>query len=206
MMADGQATITDADIALMMAMGDKDGLRLFLQRYGGRMKAYLTKHFGQVLQEAERNEALNWAVHAIWRFADRYDEGKGQLSSWCIRITQRAAQSVLRREAKFCSKHLEYDDSYNPAAPSDDDSDVAQVFADDDSKWNNVLTAIEMLPPLQRAIVKADLAADGTADAQRLAEIHGTSKNSIYVSRNKAHENLKKRVDELMRQSAGKRG
>jgi len=29
--------------------------------------------------------------------------------------------------------------------------------------------------------------------------------NGVYVSRNKAHENLKKRVDELMRQSAGKR-
>lgn len=196
-MADGEATVTDADIALTMAMGDQEGLRLFLQRYGGRMKAYLTKHYGQVLQQAERDEALNLAIHAIWRFADRYDESKGQLSSWCIRITQRAAQSVLRREHTFRSKNLEYDDHYDPAAPSEDDGDETQVFGDGDPKWDLVLKAIEMLPPLQKAIVKADLAADGTADAQRLAERHGSTIGSIYVSRNKAHENLKKRVDEL---------
>jgi hypothetical protein len=112
---------------------------------------------------------------------------------------------VLRREANFCSKHLEYDDHYDPAAPSEDCGDETQVFAGDDSRWDLVLKAIDMLPPLQKAIIEADMAADGTADAQRLTEIHGTSKNSIYVSRNKAHENLKKRVDELLRQSAGTR-
>lgn len=204
-MSDGEATMTDADIALMMAMGDQEGLRLFLQRYGGRMKGYLTKHYGHVLQQREQDEALNWAIYCIWRFADRYDETKGQFPSWCIRITQRAAQSVLRRETKFCSKNLEYNDSYDPAAPNNEDSDEKQVFDDHDPRWGRVLTAIDILPPLQKAIVQADLAAGGAANAQRLAELHGTTKNSIYVSRQKAHENLKRRVDELARHSAGKR-
>lgn len=204
-MADGEATLNDADIVLGMAMKDEESLRLFLQRYGGRMKAYLSKHFGAVLQAGELNEALNRAIFNIWRFADRYDETKGQVASWCIRIAQRAAQSVLRREAKFCSKNLEYDDSYDPASPSSEHAGATQVFSADDPRWKLLAQAIEMLPALQKAIVKADLAADGTADAQRLAEIHGTTKNCIYVSRNKAHANLKKRVDELARQSAGRR-
>lgn len=204
-MADGEATVTDSDIALMMAMGDQNGLRLFLQRYGGRMKAYLIKHFGGVLQAGELDEALNRAVFNIWRFADRYDETKGSLASWCIRIAQRAAQSVLRRETKFCSKNLEYDDKYDPADPSGEDAGMGQILPAGDPRWELVLRGIETLPPLQKAIVQADLAADGTADAQRLAELHGSTIGSIYVSRNKAHENLKKRVDQFACQSAGKR-
>jgi DNA-directed RNA polymerase specialized sigma24 family protein len=204
-MPDGEVTVSDSDIALMMAMGDQEGLRLFLQRYGGRMKAFLTKYFAHVLQEQERDEAFNRAIHNIWRFADRYHEGKGQLPSWCIRIAQNAAKSVLRREMSFCSKNREYEDDFDPADPSNENDGTAQLFGPDDQRWEYVLKAIDTLPALQKAIIQADLAADGTADAQRLTEIHGTSKNSIYVSRNKAHENLKKRVDELMRQSAGKR-
>lgn len=204
-MADGEATMTDADIALMMATGDEGGLRLLLERYGGRMKAFLVKFYRSTLQEGELDEAFNVAIFNVWRFADRYDESKGSLPSWCIRIAQRAAQSIIRRETSYRSKSLEYDDTYDPASPSGGDGDEPPSLDDGDPKWNLVLKAIEMLPPLQKAIVKADLAADGTADAQRLAEIHGTSKNSIYVSRNKAHENLKKRVDELARQPAGTR-
>lgn len=204
-MADGEATMTDADIVLGMAMKDEEALRLFLQRYGGRMKAYLKKYYAHVLQEHERDEAFNWAIHNIWRFADRYHEGKGRFDSWCIRIAQRAAQSVLRREVKFCSKNREYEDDFDPADPSSENDDTHQLFGTDDPRWEHVLKAIDTLPALQKAIVQADLAADGTADAQRLAEIHGSSIGSIYVSRNKAHANLKKRVDELMRQTAGKR-
>jgi DNA-directed RNA polymerase specialized sigma24 family protein len=205
-MPDGEVTVSDSDIALMMAMKDQEGLRLFLQRYGGRMKAYLTKYYAHVLQEQERDEAFNWAIHNIWNCADRYDEGKGQLSSWCIRIVQNAAKSVLRREMSFCSKNREYDDGFDPADPSSENDKTAQFFGPDDPRWEHVLKAIDTLPALQKTIVQADLAADGTADAQRLAEIRGNSIGSIYVSRNKAHENLKKRVVELMRQSAGKRG
>jgi len=204
-MPDGEVTVSDSDIALMMAMGDQEGLRLFLQRYGGPMKAYLKKYYAHVLQEHERDEAFNWAVHNIWGFAEQYHEGKGKLVSWSFRITQRAAQSVIRRETSFRSKNREYEDDFDPADPSSENDGTAQLFGPDDQRWEYVLKAIDTLPALQKAIIQADLAADGTADAQRLTEIHGTSKNSIYVSRNKAHENLKKRVDELMRQSAGKR-
>jgi len=204
-MPDGEVTVSDSDIALMMAMKDEEGLRLFLQRYGGPMKAYLKKYYAHVLQEHERDEAFNWAVHNIWRFAERYHEGKGKLASWSFRITQRAAQSVIRREVKFCSKNREYEEEFDPADPSSETNGVNQLFGTDDPRWEHVLKAIDTLPPLQKAIIQADLAADGTANAQRLSEIHGSPIGSIYVSRNKAHKTLKKRADELMRQSAGKR-
>lgn len=204
-MADDGSSVTDSDIALMMAMGDKEALRLLLQRYGGYMKAYLVKYYGVVLQEGERAEALNVAVFNIWRFADRYEEPKGTLASWCIRITQRAAQSILRRESKYRSKNLEYDSNYDPAGDPPEDDILEAEGQRDDPKLIALLKAIEMLPPLQKAIINADRASDGLAEASRLAEIHGTSKNSIYVSRSKARETLKRQVEQLNRQPAGRR-
>ena len=204
-MADDGLTTSDSDIALMMAEGDQHGLRLFLERFGGRLKGFLVKYYSNVLQEGELNEALNAAVYNIWRFADRYDEGKGALSSWCIRIAQRAAQSILRRERRYRSKNLEYDASYDPAGdpPEEPVQAPGQI---DDPRLEVLHRAIETLAPLQKAIIEADLAAgDGLADAGRLAEIHGTSKNSIYVSRGKAKENLKKQVERLVCAPATKR-
>ena len=74
----------------------------------------------------------------------------------------------------------------------------------DDPRLEGLCRAIEALPPLQKAIIKADLAAGGLADAGRLAEIHGTSKNTIYVSRSKARETLKRQAEQS-RQPASKR-
>ena len=51
---------------------------------------------------------------------------------------------------------------------------------------------IEGLGRVQGAVIKADLAHGGQADNARLAAQLGTSANSIYVSRNKAHEAIRK--------------
>jgi len=75
-----------------------------------------------------------------------------------------------------------------------------------DPRLEDLHRAIKTLPPLQKAIIEADLAAgSGLADAGRLAEIHGTSMNSIYVSRSKARENLKKQVERPDRRPEHKR-
>ena len=205
-MADDGSPVTDSDIALMMAEDNEDGLRLFLARYGGRIKGFLVKRYAGILQEGELDEALNVAVHNIWRFADRYDEGRGPLPSWCIRIAQRAAQDILRRESKYRSKNLEYDVSYDPAGDPPPEGTAEGLDRADDPRLEDLHRAIETLPPLQKAIIEADLAAgSGPADAGRLAEIHGTSMNSIYVSRSKARENLRKQVQRSDRRPASKR-
>lgn len=204
-MAGDAATVSDSDIMLMMAMQDRAGLRLLIERYGGRLKAFLIRRFGSVLQQGELDEALNVAFYNIWRFADRYDESKGTLASWCIRIAQRAAQSIIRRELRYRSKNLEYDAMYDPAGDPRDEDAIASGERGDDPRIDALHKAIAGLPPLQKAIIEADLAADGLADAGRLAEIHGTSKNSIYVSRFKAREALKKQAEQLIRKPAGRR-
>lgn len=204
-MADDGSKITDADIALMMATGDQGGLRLLLEKYGGRIKAFLVKYYRGNLQGGELDEAFNVAIFNVWRFADRYDESKGSLPSWCIRIAQRAAQSVIRRESSYRSKNLEYDANYDPAGDPADGDAIEAGGRNDDPRIDALHRAIESLPSLQKAIIQADLAAGGLADAGRLAEIHGTSINSIYVSRCKARETLKRQAEQLSRQPVGKR-
>jgi len=204
-MADDGSTVTDSDIALMMATGDQCGLRLLLERYGGRIKAFLVKYYSNDLQEGELNEAFNAAMYNIWRFADRYEESKGSLPSWCIRIAQNSARSIIRRELRYRSKNLDYDTMYDPAGDPPDDEALETAERTDDPRLEGLCRAIEALPPLQKAVIKADLAADGLADTGRLAEIHGTSKNTIYVSRSKARETLKKQAEQFNRQPASKR-
>jgi len=205
-MTDGESPITDVDIVLMMMDGDQYGLRLLVERYGGRLKAFLVKYYASVLQQGEIEEALNTALFNIWRFADRYDEGKGSLPSWCVRIAQRAAQSIIRREFGYREKNLEYNVSYDPAGdPIGDEVDEA-LDRSDDPQLEELHGAIETLPALQKAIIQADLAAgDGLADAGRLAAIHGTSKNAIYVSRYKARENLRRQLEQFNRSTMTER-
>ena len=205
-MADDGSPVTDSDIALMMAARDQHGLHLLLDKYGGRIKAFLVKYYSSVLQEGELNEALNFASYDIWRFADRYDEGKGSLPSWWISIAQRAAQGIIRREFKYRSKNLEYDAKYDPGGNPPDEEAADTSDRAGDPRLEDLHRAIDALPPLQKAVIKADLAAgDGVADVGRLAEIHGTSKNSIYVSRHKAIEALKKRAEQFGRRPLSKR-
>jgi RNA polymerase sigma factor (sigma-70 family) len=205
-MADGGSPVTDVDIVLMMMDSNQEGLRLLLERYGGRLKGYLVKYYAGVLQPGELDEAFSAALFNIWRFADRYDEGKGSLASWCIRIAQRAAQSIIRREFGYRGKNLEYDPLYDPAGDPPGEREAETSERSDDPRLKALHTAIEALPPLQKAIIQADLAAgDGLADAGRLAAIHGTSKNTIYVSRHKAIEALKKQAEQSNRRPVTKR-
>ena len=57
--------------------------------------------------------------------------------------------------------------------------------------------SLDDLGELQRAVIEADLACGGTADAGRLAKIHGTTKNSIYVSRRKARKRIETELTRL---------
>jgi RNA polymerase sigma factor (sigma-70 family) len=185
----------DVEIALQMMDGDEDGLRELLRRFGPRVRGFLKSTYGDVLAEPELAEALNVAAYNVWRFARRYDETKGTLASWFVRIAQNAARNLLRGELRHTHKELEYDPGYDPASNNEGESEPStEADPEAQQRVQDLEEGIEQLPPLQRAITKADLAAGAPADAGRLATIHGTSKNSIYVSRAKARESLRKHM------------
>lgn len=174
----------DIDIVLLLMERDELGLRALLDKHGGKVNGYLYKRYGNVLSYDEREEALAVATLKVWKAIDSFDEDKGSLSGWFIRITQRCVFDILRREKKFRDHEVEL------AAASQ--LKIMSVDLDLDSapakKRKKALAAvIDKLPPMQKSIVEADLAdEDGKAHSGRLAEILGTTAVSVRVLRKKA--------------------
>jgi DNA-directed RNA polymerase specialized sigma24 family protein len=184
---------------------DKDALSTLLVRYGSNLKGYLTKHYGDTLKEPEIAEAVNRAFFNIWRFADRYKKEKGNFRGWMIRIAQNAALSIIRVEDRHQAKELEYDPSYDPTNHCEDE---AHECGSTDKKRVKLLNDIidNQLVGLEHAIAKADRAEGQSANADRLATIHGTSKNVIWSTRSQLKVKLRKMVLDRESQDARQKG
>lgn len=192
------STISDVDIVLMLMERDPSlGLRLLYEKHSGKVIGLLKKRFKGVLDEAEVKSAFNLAVAQFLKQAAKYDETKGALGGLLYAFTRNAAVSVLRREQKHYENRTNFDEALRddvaenlPCDEPPTDSKQGKVLADFDA-------AIASLSPVQQAIIRADLKADGLANADRLAEQLGCSTNSIYVNRNRARESLRKRMIDL---------
>ena len=204
-MVETPAQLDEQALARQMSLGDQDALRAAVTVFGGKVRGWLRKTFGHVLQTAELDEAFNVATYNVWRFADRFDASKGSLGGWYLKIAQRAAESILRRDASHRQKSLEYDPSFDPTIDySKRSGDDRPYFAPECIRdLGQVIN--KRLVGLQQAIILADIAAGGQADNERLAEIHRTTVNSIKVSRSKARKNVLKAMVELGYDETGRR-
>jgi len=184
----GVQSVDDIDIALMMMDGDPEGARWLLKKYGGKVQAGLRCEFHHVLAEPEINEALNTGAHKAFRAAHQYDESKGSLRAWFYKIAHNAALDILKGEKRHEAVPLEFD----PPQPAEVDAQEEDHSHPEQQKLSRDLKeAVASLPRLQKAIIEADLASGGTADAQRLAQALGSTVNSIYVSRSQAISKLR---------------
>jgi RNA polymerase sigma factor (sigma-70 family) len=191
-MADDVSIDSDEELVARIGRGDDDALRALLRMHGGRVRGWLGKTYGSVLQDEELDEALGTAVLKVWQNVAKFDSSRGSLGGWFLRIAQREAINILRRDCAYRSSHRELTfDVADDAGPSSscesegrDPSSQPRVHA--------LRQIIYGLPPKQKAIILADLAAGGPADAERLALELQTSANSIYVLRNRAREYIQK--------------
>jgi len=163
------------------------GIRLLLNRYGGRVVGGLKARYRDVMSEDELWGCLNEALFKAWRAAGTYEPARSSFGAWFFLIAQRTVIDELRgRHSREERPIGEYDPSEDP------DEDATPRTAELVALLDR---AIEGLPPLQRAIIRADLAAGTEAADDRLAELHGTSTESIRVSRRKARANLRRQLD-----------
>ena len=167
----------DIDIALMMMDGDPEGARWLLKKYGGKVQAGLRCEFHHVLADAEIDETLNVAALKAFRAAYQYDESKGSLRAWFYKIAHNAALDILKGEKRHEAVPLAFD----PPQPAEVDAqEEDQSHPEQQQLSRDLKEAVASLPRLQKAIIEADLASGGTADAQRLAQVLGSTVNSIY--------------------------
>ena len=150
----GVQSVDDIDIALMMMVGDPEGARWLLKKYGGKVKAGLRCEFHQVLADPEINEALNVATFKAFRAAHQYDESKGSLRVWFYKIAHNAALDILRGEKRHEAIPLEFD----PPQPAEVDAQEDDHDHPEQQKLSfDLREAVASLPRLQKAIIEADL-------------------------------------------------
>jgi RNA polymerase sigma factor (sigma-70 family) len=181
--------VDDIDIVLMMMEGEPEGVRWLLEKYGGRVKAGLRLEFGHVLAEPELAEAHNWGAFKAFRAAQSYDESKGSLRVWFYTIARNAARDILRGEEQHAAEPLAHDPPGNAERDDEPPLDPRK-----DKLLHDLKEAVEALPRLQRAIIEADLASGGKAEANRLAQVHGSTVNSIYATRSQAIKRLREEM------------
>lgn len=185
---DEASVVDDAEIVAMLRAGGEEGLRQILRVYGPRVKWLLKDRFGDLLADLDAAAVLNEALLKVYTSIGMFDPSKGTLGTWFWRIAMNTARDLLRGQRRHRHEPLT-EDPYEPGEPgeslAEEETMPAPVLRD-------LQEAIESLPDLQRSIIRADLACGGVAGAAWLARRYGTTESSIYVSRNKARENLRK--------------
>lgn len=194
--AAGQRPDRDQDTIRLLMRGDPEALRRILVDHGGVVLGLLRKEFINVLDQQEIEDALSRASMRVWRSGKAYDPSRGSLAAWLYVIARNCARTVLevKRRDSGLTFLADLDSQASPAprvAEPDAHRDPGDHFAED------VRGCIEALPPQQRAVLLADLAAGGAADTEVLAEQLGTSRNSVYVSRNNGRKALRAALLEL---------
>ncbi|TWU00497.1 RNA polymerase factor sigma-70 [Botrimarina colliarenosi] len=195
----------DEDLAIRMMDGDKDALREVLREYLEPIKEVLDGKYGTTVQQADIDGAVNGAIMKLWQKAGEFNKKKGTLGSWLYTMAESAVIDVYRREKKLRKRCPILPDDYDVAeACEEEPPELTKAQKQYLKDLDHIIET--KLPPLQKAIVKADLVVGGTADAGSLAELHSTSKNSIYVSRNKAHETIRREMTKLAQECERLRG
>jgi RNA polymerase sigma factor (sigma-70 family) len=157
-----------------------------LTDHGNGVRWTLRKEFSKVLDELQIDDAINQATLRVWRSAHRFDPSRGTLRAWFYAVARNCAKRVLERRRRDEVRYVDDLDSAAERIVGEEYTAPQQLrFAHD------LRRCIDRLPPQQRAVILADLAAGGTATTEDLASELRTTRNSIYVSRTNARKSLR---------------
>ena len=187
----------DEMLNLRIQCQEPDAIVRLAELYGPAARGYLKKRYGHVLCDADIMAVLTNAVSRAWQYGDSYDPSRS-LKSWFLRIVQTQAIDMLKDKSEHRGVAFDLNRHDRPEVCDEpiDRKTIQRIEA--------LERCIEKLEGKQKAIIRADLATDDVASAAWLAEKLGTTANSIYVSRKKARENLKKCVSDHENQSLSK--
>jgi len=192
--ASGQAD--DVELALRMMEGDEVALSLVIRNYGPKVMGALRNKFGNQVTQDVLEDAINRAAFSLWRNADSFDDSKGSLGALFYSCAWREVINIVRN-GKKTPPHTSFEDlDKDISAPQSTslDGDEENISPEKQKRHQDLLEVIKSLPQQQRAIAEADLISGCLADNDDLAKTLGTSKNSIYVSRTKARENIRQEM------------
>lgn len=90
-----ETTEDDAALVTRIADGDREAFRLFYERYGGRILAYV-RAIGRQRDSAE--DVVQEVFLAVWRKAASYRPDRGDVAGWLYTITRNRLVDRWRRK------------------------------------------------------------------------------------------------------------
>ena len=175
----------DAVTVALLVAGNQQGLRQLLEDHGGVVRLRLLKQFHKMLDDSELDEVMGLAAIRVWRTQSRFDATLGTLRAWFFVIARNCVLTMLAKRRNSPLELCGNLDGFGVGETPPPTPRRQQLVADTHA-------CLEELPPMQRAILQADLEAGEAVSAQELAVRLKTSPNSIYVSRLKGREALRK--------------
>ncbi|MCB2153805.1 hypothetical protein KQI84_02875 [bacterium] len=174
------------------------GIQLLVTIHGREMAPVLKTTLERRLEVKFTPEQIGYFLsYGAWKAAisvHQFDPARGDLRGWYWRICFHVAVDWLRSDT----------DRFLQVADDEDKGLYVRGLMKKTSESSEgskrrvrlLREEIEALAPLQRAIIRADLAAGGKASAVKLAKLLGKSPENIRVSRHKAHRRIRRRLEE----------
>lgn len=180
--------IADADLMALWQRGEYDeGVRLLLERYGGGVRAALRRRFPSIRDEHLLLQGMNDAARTL---LDVYQASKGaSLGGWFLFVAARRVSDILRGERQYRLRMLpltggEWSDTH-PSPPGE--------LASEEFR-HTVEEALDLLSPLERAVIEADIDSGEQASAALLSRELKTTEQSVYAARARARRKLLRRL------------
>ena len=175
----------------LLVQGDPEGLQALIIDHGPHVRAYLQRKLGQLLDHWQIEEAMSLAAQRAWLSAPRFDPSQGQLRAWYAVVARNCALSLIAQQQEIPFVPI---DGMGPTilgiASGPSEAKRMQMIVD-------VHRGINMLPPLLRNVLLADLNAGTTLPAPVLAERLQTTIQSIYAARYRGQRELRKHLELL---------
>ncbi len=139
-------TNPDARIVLRLKNGDKQAMATLLSKYGDALYSAI---YQIVRSEDIAKDLMQDAAIKIWKNIENYDENKGRLFAWLLRICRNTALDKIRTaKFKYIAQSKQIDDEavYNNSAHSVEmnipDSGLQQTIQRLDKKYQQVINLI----------------------------------------------------------------
>jgi RNA polymerase sigma factor (sigma-70 family) len=192
----------DMDCGRRLQSGDEQVLEDVLRSCGPAVRSVLRRKYAGVLSLSDLDDVLAIGLFRLWVARERFDDAKGSLRVWFLRIADNAARDVLRhgwQKARQLETTFERDFLESQVARQD--------VSDSDSSFEPgpelvaVREIVIGLPDMQRRIVLADsYSRDGSASSQHLAAELGIPPGTVRVYRKRALDRIR---DELKQRGFG---
>jgi RNA polymerase sigma-70 factor (ECF subfamily) len=179
-----------------------DALKTLMARYAPRVTGHLRTHFANQLHHLEPDQVVDDAALRVWNSAGSFDPARpGGFGPWFLTIAHNCAIDLLRGE----EGHAEIPEGHDPEDRCDDES----LAPSPETEWRiqQMDDIIENeLKGFEQVVARADLAAGGSADSRRLADLHGKTIGTVETTRSKVRKKLRTRILEREAQRPRQKG